>query len=121
MPLKLRSKIILESQDLGSDVVEVAQEGLVPAMVEQLKINATNFLKEYASDNPIEQGASIGNVDVSIHFPNAIEKFQALIEEIKIQNLVTTQCLEKIVTAQTKALADQVKILVEKTAMANHA
>ena len=45
-------------------------------MVEQLEKNATNFLQEEcASDNPIGQEADIGNVDVSIHFPNAIEKF----------------------------------------------
>ena len=85
MPQKLRNKIILESQDSGSDAAEVAQEGLVQTMVEQLERNAANFLQEgYASDNPIGQEADIGNVDVPIHFPNVIEKFQALIKELKI-------------------------------------
>ena len=40
MPPKLRSKVVLESQDLGYDVVEAIQEGLVSSMVEQLEKNA---------------------------------------------------------------------------------
>ena len=44
MPPKLRSKIILESQDLVADVAEAAHEGLVPAMVEQFERNTTDFL-----------------------------------------------------------------------------
>ena len=52
MPPNLRSKIILESQDLVYDVVEATQEVLVPAMVEQFERNTVNFLQEeYASDN----------------------------------------------------------------------
>ena len=49
-------------------------------MVEQREKNVANFLQEeYASDNPIGQKTGVGNVDVPIHFPKAIEKFQALI------------------------------------------
>ena len=44
MPPKLRSKTILESQDPVSDVAEVAQEGLVPAMVERVERNTIDFL-----------------------------------------------------------------------------
>ena len=70
---KLRSKIFLESQDSRSDAAKAAHEGLVPAMVvEQLERNAKSFLQEeHASDNLIGQETSIGNVDVSTHFPNA--------------------------------------------------
>ena len=76
MPLKLRSEIILESQDLGSNIVEATKEGLVPVMVEQLEKNATSFLQdEHSSDSLTGQEASIGNVDVPIHFPNATEDF----------------------------------------------
>ena len=61
-------------------------------------------------------------MDVPIHFPNAIEKFQVLIEEPKNRNLVNTQHLEEIMTSQTMALANQVKIMVEKTkAIDDHA
>ena len=53
-------------------------------MVEQPERNAANFLKEeYASDSLIGQEADIGNVDIPINFPYSIEKFQALIEEMK--------------------------------------
>ena len=45
MPQKLRSKTILESQDSVSDAVKVAQEGLVPAMVEQFERNTIDFLQ----------------------------------------------------------------------------
>ena len=63
MPPKLRSKIILESKDSGSDVVEAALAGIVPAMVEQLERNTENFhQEEYASNTPIGQEAGIGNV-----------------------------------------------------------
>ena len=41
---KVESKIILESQDSGSDVTKALQEGLVQARVEQLERNAVNFL-----------------------------------------------------------------------------
>ena len=61
-------------------------------------------------------------MDIHIHFPNAIEKFQALIEELKIQNLVTTQRLKEIMVVQTKTLVEQVKIIAKKTkAMVDHA
>ena len=83
MPPKLRCKIILESQDLGSDAAKAAQEGLVLAMVEQLERNVANFLQEeYASDSPIGQEAGIGNVDVDTHVFNVVE-FQALIDDLK--------------------------------------
>ena len=55
--------------------------------------------EEYALDNPVGQEAGIGNVDVPIHFPNSIEQFQALIEELKIQNLVTIQRLKERMAA----------------------
>ena len=90
---KLRSKIILESQSLGSNAVEAAQEGLVPVMIEQLEKNAANFLQEeHASDSLIGQEGKtcIGNVDVPIHFLNAIKDFQALIKELMNQSLMTT-------------------------------
>ena len=45
MPPKLRSKTILESQDLVSDVVEAAHEGFVPTIVEQFEKNRTDFLQ----------------------------------------------------------------------------
>ena len=61
-------------------------------------------------------------VDVLIYFPNAIEKFKALIEELKNQNLVITHRLEERMAPKTKALADQDKIMAEKTkVMADHA
>ena len=61
-------------------------------------------------------------MDVPIHSPNAIKKFQDLSEALKIQNLVTTQRLEERMAAQAKALVDQVKILAKKTkAMVDHA
>ena len=73
MSPKLRSKIILESQDSGSDVVKETHEGLVPTMVEQLEKKATYFLQEEdTSNNPIGQEVDIGNMDVPIHFPNHI-------------------------------------------------
>ena len=53
IPQKLRSKIILESQNIGYDVVEATQEVLVLAMVEQLEKNEASFLQEeHALDNP---------------------------------------------------------------------
>ena len=55
-------------------------------MVEQLERNVANFLQEEcALDTPIGQEVGIANVDVPIHFLNAIE-FQALIEELKNYN-----------------------------------
>ena len=55
MPQKLRSKTILESQDLVYDAVEATQEGLILAMVEQFERNTIDFLQgEFASDNPFE-------------------------------------------------------------------
>ena len=76
----------MESQGLEFDVAEAAQEGLVLAMVEQLEKNTTSFLQEeHASDSSIGQEGtpSMGNVNVLIHFPNVIEEFQSLIEELK--------------------------------------
>ena len=55
-------------------------------MVKQLEKNAASFFKkEHASNIPTgPKGiASINNIDVSIYFPNAIEEFEALIEESK--------------------------------------
>ena len=65
MPPKLRSKIILESQDSVYDAVKASLEGLIPNMVKQFERNATKFLQEeYASDNLIGPEAGIGNVDM---------------------------------------------------------
>ena len=78
MPPKLRSKIILESYGSGYNVAEIAYEELVLAMVEQFEENAASFLQEeHVSDNQTrqERTTNIGNVDVPIHFPNAIEEF----------------------------------------------
>ena len=44
MPPKLRNKIILESQELVSDVIEAAREGLIPTMVEPFIRNTIDFL-----------------------------------------------------------------------------
>ena len=61
-------------------------------------------------------------MDAPIHFPNAIEKFKALIEELKNHNLVATQHFKERMATQTKALVNQVKIMAEKTkSMADHA
>ena len=62
-------------------------------MVEQLDKNTRSLLQEeHTSESSIGQGGEtcIGNADVPIHFPNAIEEFQALIEEIRNQSLMTT-------------------------------
>ena len=53
-------------------------------------------------------------MDVPIHFPNAIEEFQALIEELKNHTLMTTECLEERMAIQTKAMVDKVKEMAEK-------
>ena len=53
-------------------------------MVEQLKKNATSLLQEeHTSASPTRQEGTVGvcNVDVPIHFPNAIEELQDLIGE----------------------------------------
>ena len=50
---KIEKQNHLESQDLVSDAVEEAQEGLVLAMVEQFERNTVDFLQgEFVSDNP---------------------------------------------------------------------
>ena len=50
---KIKKQNHLESQDLVSDAVEEAQEGLVLAMVEQFERNTADFLQgEFVSDNP---------------------------------------------------------------------
>ena len=87
-------------------------------MVEQLEKNAASLLQEeHTSDNPIGQEGTtcIGNADVTIHFPNVIEEFQALIEEMRNQSLMTTQRLEERMATQTKAMADQVRPMDEQT------
>ena len=43
MPQKMRSKINVESLDSGFDAAKVAQEGRVPALVEQIE-NLINSL-----------------------------------------------------------------------------
>ena len=79
MPLKLRSKINVESLDLGFDVVEAAREGRVPTLVEHIEnlMNSSVRQEGNPSKNPIKQveerGAS--NVDVSIIFSNNFNEF----------------------------------------------
>ena len=93
MPLKLRSKIVYGIQGSIFDVVRAEHEGLVLAMVEQLEKNVASLLQEeHTSNNPIRQEwiQDIGNADVPIHFLNPIEEFQALIEEMRNQSLMTT-------------------------------
>ena len=72
MPPKLRSKTIVESLDSGSDTAEAAQEGRVPALMEQIEnlMNSLVRLQGNPSNNPIEQvkGRGAGNVDVSFLF-----------------------------------------------------
>ena len=64
MTPKLRSKIVLESQDSVSDVAESTQEGLIPTMVEQFERNTTDFpQEEFASNIPFKQKVGIGNID----------------------------------------------------------
>ena len=83
MPLKLRNKIILESQDLVFDIAEAAHEGFVQAMVEQFERNTIIFLQgEFALDNLFGQEAGIGSInDDDIHVPNPVE-FQAMIKNL---------------------------------------
>ena len=61
------SKIFVKSQDSGYDVVEVAHEEIVPAMVEQRN-----------------------------HFSNKFDDFQVLIEELKNQSLMAKQRFERL-------------------------
>ena len=64
-------------------------------MVKQLERNATNFLQEeYASDNPIEQEVSIGNLDVDTHVSNVVE-ILVLIDKLKKHNTLAAQHLMK--------------------------
>ena len=53
----------MESWESVSNVVEAAQKGLIPAMVEQFERNTIDFLyREYALDNQFKQEVGIGNV-----------------------------------------------------------
>ena len=65
---KLRSKITIEYPDSGSDAAEVAHEGRVLAMVEQIENQMNSLVQQQwnPSNNPIEQveGRGVGNVDV---------------------------------------------------------
>ena len=47
--------------------------------------------------------------------PNTIEEFQALIEELKNQSLMTAQHLEERMTTQAKVMVNQVRAIVEQT------
>ena len=84
MPPKLRSKTIVESPDLGFDAVDVAQEGRVLALVEQIKTLMNSLVRQQGnpSNIPIEQveGRGIGNMDVPILFSNNSNKFQACMQ-----------------------------------------
>ena len=58
MPPKLKSKIVVESQGLGSDIVETVQKGIVSAMVKQMERNLANpqiIQDDDVSNNPIGQ------------------------------------------------------------------
>ena len=63
MTSKLRSKIVLESQDSGFEVVEAAHEGLVPAIKEQLEKNVASFLQE---EHALDNVEGTCNIDVPI-------------------------------------------------------
>ena len=82
MPSNFWSKIFVESQDSGSDVAKVAQEKIVPTMVDQIKRNK---------------------------FSNAFDYFQALIEELKNQGLTISQRLEEPMVGKVKAMANRVQ------------
>ena len=87
MPPKLRSKVIKESLDSGSEAAKAAHEGRVPTLVEQIK-NLMNYSVRQQgnpSNNLIEQVGGMGacNVDVPILFSNNFNEFQALMQEIK--------------------------------------
>ena len=69
MPSNFWSKIFVESQDSGSDVVEVAYEEIVLAMVEQIERN---------------------------NLFNKFDDFQVLIEELKKRSLVAIQHFERL-------------------------
>ena len=73
MPPNFWNKICVESQDLGSDVAEATQGGVVPTMVEQIERN---------------------------HISNTFDDFQDLIEELKNQSLMTTQHFERLETCK---------------------
>ena len=78
------SKIFVESQDLGSNATEAAQEEIVSAIVEQRN-----------------------------HFSNKFDDFQALIEELKSQSLIARQRFELFEAQrvkQAKVRAEQAKI-----------
>ena len=81
-PLIFCSKIFVKSQDSGFDAVEAAQEGIVPAMVDQIERK---------------------------HFSNTFDDFQALIEELKNQSLISSQLLEAQMTKQAKAMVEKLK------------
>ena len=85
MPQNFWSKISVESQDSRFDGVEVAQEGIVPLMVEQTERNSAN----------------------------KFDDFQALIKEMKSQSLMISQRLEAQMAEQAKATTDQTKVIVE--------
>ena len=92
MPLKLRSKTIVEYPNLVSDAVEVAHEGRVPALVEQIENLMNSLVRQQGnlSNNPIEQveERGAGNVDVPILFPNNSNEFQAFMQELKSHRVI---------------------------------
>ena len=79
MPSKLRSKTTIESSDSGSDVVEVAHEGRVLALVEQIENLMNSLARQHGnpSNNPIKQveGRGAGNVDMPVLFSNNSNEF----------------------------------------------
>ena len=100
MPPKLRSKIIVESSDLGSDAIEAAQEGRVPALVEQIENLMNSLVRQQGNpcNSLIEQveGRGAGNVDVPILFSNNSNEFQAFMQEIKSHRVVMTAIMEEM-------------------------
>ena len=89
MPPKLRSKTTIEFSDSRFDAAEAAQEGRVPALVEQIEnlMNSPMRQQGNPSNNPIKQveGRGVGNVDVPILFSNNSNEFKAFMQEIKNQ------------------------------------
>ena len=92
MPPKTRSKTTAESPNSGSDAVEAAREGRLPTLVEQTE-NIMN-----SSNNPIEQveGRGADNVNMPILFSNIFNEFQALMQEIKNQQMIIPAFMEEM-------------------------
>ena len=69
-------------------------------MVEQFERNTVDFLQEeFASDNPFEQEASIGNINNDdIYVPKIVE-FPKMIENLQRMNVLDGQCFDEKMVA----------------------